>query len=208
MKYDLNVFLLSFDPQMTSIATDSPSIEIPVNETMVPSMAPKDSQSLLAGVQESQYSNIFQPVINGPSGSAPQTPAASPIAMDTSGLQQVPTVIPQETGVDTQQMPVLTQFDSNTASFANSSIESDVYNVTMSQMVPVMSSGQVSAVPSDVPMTLLGVEPALQEQLLDAIPPPSVNFPPGPVPTDEKGIPSALPGEFPLSIEIILHFIH
>ena len=209
---------------MSSITAEAPTIEIPVNEPMVPSLAPKDRQTLLTTATDTQYSNIFEPVINGPSGSAPQTPADSPIGPIEAA---VPTVMPKEpipsTG-ETQPMPVLTTYESNGSStaFGTTDVTADMFNVCqpISQMVPVLSNrnqpvlSTVSSVPaSDVgPLPALGIDPAIQEQLLDAIPPPSTNFPPGPVPMDEKGIPSALPGEFPLSIELlyllIIFYIH
>lgn len=199
---------------MSSITSEAPTIDIPSNEPMVPPLASKDTQALMVGVTDTQYSNMFEPVINGPSGSAPQTPADSPIGPIEAS---VPPLMPKEPIVatgETPSMPVLTTYESNTSSgFGTTDVTADMFNVRMSQMgsqmgpqmVPVLNNPSVTTPQvSDVgPLPALGIEPALQEQLLDAIPPPSTNFPPGPVPTDEKGIPSALPGEFPLSIELL-----
>ncbi|CAG2104391.1 unnamed protein product [Medioppia subpectinata] len=182
--------------QMNTIATESPQIEIPNNEIILPSMAPKNNASLMESVNDNQYSNLFEPVINGPSGSAPQTPAASPIAAIEQNVNM-------SNGSMNPQMTVLSSFGSNNNTFDNTtvaSVSADMFN----QMVPVLNNNNNNdnnnVSQSEQPLPVLSLDPALQEQLLDAIPPPSVNFPPGPVPTDEKGIPTALPGEFPLSL--------
>jgi len=171
-----------------------PSIDISSTEQL---MAPKDSPSLIE-VSKSQYSNIFEPVINGPSGSAPQTPDASPLASIDPNVN--PSISSLASNSESTELQSMATFDTNSATFGTSGVSNDVFNVQINQMVPVLTSPNVSAVTADGPLPVLGVAPAIQEQLLDAIPPPSSNFPPGPPPTDESGIPTALPGEFPLSI--------
>src|SRR5882757_5515417 len=114
---------------MSSIATESPQIEIPNNEPIIPSMAPKNTSTRMESVNDNQYSNIFEPVINGPSGSAPQTPAASPIA---SAIEQ--------NGSMSSQMNVMSSFGSNGTSFVNTTVSTDMFNVSMNQMVPVLNN--------------------------------------------------------------------
>ncbi len=175
-----------------------PSIEISSTEQL---MAPKDGPSLVE-VSKSQYSTIFEPVINGPSGSAPQTPDASPLAsIDPNVNCPNSSISSLASNSESTELQSMATFNANSATFGTSGVSNDVFNVQINQMVPVLTSPNVSAVTADGPLPVLGVAPAIQEQLLDAIPPPSSNFPPGPPPTDESGIPTALPGEFPLSIK-------
>lgn len=158
-------------------------------------MGPSESSSHLE-VTNNQYTNVFQPVINGSSGSAPHTPAASPLAtldanIDVSSVQQTSTT-------KTSDMESLGSYDANNAAFVNGSVV-NAFNVPIEHLVPVSVVTDTNSLTSHSPDgQLLGVEPALQEQLLNAIPPPS-KFQSGPFPTDESGVPSTLPGEFPLS---------